>query len=927
MVEPALSPAQALKLWRLYFSLAVLQGGLAVWGLLQGESESEAALVAGISASRLVLIGLVLVFLALFVLLLGLSWRSPERVERRVGRVAAALRRPAVWGTALVVLGLVTFSAFFILTLVPEVTEPFTRGLLDRAQPLVGLLAGLALQSLLALPLLRYGLDWDRFRPRDRSFVVFLALLGLLFVLWEWVARYRLEVESQIIGWNSLGVPLLETQLIFGVLAGLGMLALVRRGSGAGGSPGRLARWLVPPRLDWLLAVLIWLLAVGVWTATPLAPNWFVSQERPPNFEPYPNSDALGYDLSAQAQLVGRGFVYNNTPFIRRPLYSFLLSAFHLLGGQDYRQVVFVQVLLLALLPVFLYLLGKRLHSRTAGVIAAVFVLLRESNSITIADTITISHAKALMSDLPAALCVAALVYFSVAWLQEGARRRFYPLLVGALLGAGTLIRIEIGFLLFPLVLVSLLALRRRAGGWRLWGQGVFLFILGLLLFLAPWVYRNYSLTGLVFIDSPSFRFELFAQRYQSYEGEPASDLEPPIDEGAAQNAEPAPTAVAPGAPVPTASAPPAGENYLLASVRRVLAFAGQNAGQVAGFLTSHYANSQVQFVLLLPGTVRVFDSTIAFAGHRLPDKYWFECCSTLGYARRLPYWHKWDGVFPSQATLLLVANVLFLAAGLSRAWDRDRWVGMAPAFVALGHLLVNALVRNSGGRYILPADWVSLLYYAIGWAVFLRWLVRQFGDRPVALDFPAVPAVAAAAPARPLFGQPAFYLWAGAVLLAGSALPLAERLAPPIYTAGRQAVLLENLLAWDDLDAAAHQGLQEVLASGGQVQAGRALFPRFYPAERGEPGSRNPMGPLPYPRLGFYLVGAATQPVLLPLRRAPETFPNASDALVVRCPDGEAAAVAVFDPAKAEPLALLTRGENPANLSCPLPPIQTTNE
>ncbi|HSO27755.1 MAG TPA: hypothetical protein VLS48_06765, partial [Anaerolineales bacterium] len=177
------------------------------------------------------------------------------------------------------------------------------------------------------------------------------------------------------------------------------------------------------------------------------------------------------------------------------------------------------------------------------------------------------------------------------------------------------------------------------------------------------------------------------------------------------------------------------------------------------------------------------------------------------------------------------------------------------------------------------------------------------------------------------LLRQPAFYLWIGALLLAGSLLPLLERVQPPVYTAEHQAALLNGLWDWEDLSPDERAGLERVLAAGGQVQAGRALFPRFYPAERGEPGSRNPMGPQPYPRLGFYLVGAVTQPALLPLRRAPEVFPNAADALTLRCPDGELAAVVVFEYMRREPLAVLTRGANPVNLSCPLPPIPTTNE
>jgi len=63
-----------------------------------------------------------------------------------------------------------------------------------------------------------------------------------------------------------------------------------------------------PYRFDILLGAGLWLLALVVWTRTPLTPNWFVTQPRTPNFQNYPNSDALRYDRTSQSQLVGEGF-------------------------------------------------------------------------------------------------------------------------------------------------------------------------------------------------------------------------------------------------------------------------------------------------------------------------------------------------------------------------------------------------------------------------------------------------------------------------------------------------------------------------------------------------------------------------------------------------------------------------------------------
>ena len=42
---------------------------------------------------------------------------------------------------------------------------------------------------------------------------------------------------------------------------------------------------------------------------------------------------------------------------------------------------------------------------------------------------------------------------------------------------------------------------------------------------------------------------------------------------------------------------------------------------------------------------------------------------------------------------------------------------------------MINALVRNSGGRYILPIDWVGIFYYSIGLGQLTLWVVAYFRE------------------------------------------------------------------------------------------------------------------------------------------------------------------------------------------------------
>jgi hypothetical protein len=135
--------------------------------------------------------------------------------------------------------------------------------------------------------------------------------------------------------------------------------------------------------------------------------------------------------------------------------------------------------------------------------------------------------------------------------------------------------------------------------------------------------------------------------------------------------------------------------------------------------------------------------------------------------------------------------------------------------------------------------------------------------------------------------------------------LPVLEKTIPSPYPETRKAELINNLLDSDLLAGHERVLLGDLLEAGGQAYPGRALFPRFYPTGEGEPGTANPMGPLDYRRLGFYLLGPETTPVLLPMDKKPQYFPNASDVIVIFDQDREPVAVGVYNGSD-EPVVIL---------------------
>jgi hypothetical protein len=323
------------------------------------------------------------------------------------------------------------------------------------------------------------------------------------------------------------------------------------------------------------------------------------------------------------------------------------------------------------------------------------------------------------------------------------------------------------------------------------------------------------------------------------------------------------------------------------------------NSSRVARYTLAHAIHSQLQEILVLPTTFRPLDSLVGFIGHKDPQKLWEECCSTLQYPRRLPYWFQWDGRFPQQALIPLFINVAVILFGVYTAWKNYRLVGMLPLIFSITHLLAIAVIRKSGGRYILPADWVGVMYFSIGLASLTIWFLSLFWKQKL-VNHPllTIPAELQNPRTRkPIWRQPGFYAAAMGVFLVGCSLPVVERSIQPRYSEQRKTEMLETLLTSDFSEGREGKIIGRMISENEAViEVGRALFPRFYRAGAGESGTNNPMGPLPYARLGFYLAGPTNKPFILPEWKKPASFPNGSDVVVISSLDGEVLAVGIFE-------------------------------
>ena len=455
---------------------------------------------------------------------------------------------------------------------------------------------------------------------------------------------------------------------------------------------------------------------------------------------------------------------------------------------------------------------------------------------------------------------------------------------------------------------------------------------------ISPWVYRNWQRTGQFFIDSPLFRFGLINQRFQPAVS-PQTIYPEPV--GSGQNPGAAVTTPVPNSTQPalavaiTATPVPAvpGQPWVQTVTQNYLSAALKKPGELVGYALAHFANSQIQSILIFPTAYRGLDSGLAFLAHRDLFRYLDECCSLTNYSRQVPYWHKWDGTFPSQSILPILFSILIIATGLQATWNKNGLVSLMPVLMLLTYLGFNAALRNSGGRYILPVDWGIILCYSIGIVQLTTFVLNGITGKKLAQDLPALAQPAQEQPAnqRGLLRRPSFYAAAAGFFLIGCTIPLVEVSFPKRYTQTRQEKMLNEIYGAPELPANVSPDLQAFIANGGVAIAGRALYPQFFPAGYGTQDiDYEPLAPKPYPRMVFDLTGATSRDLALPFDKRTFLFPNASDVLVFLCTSGatnsdDPLAVAVFD-ANDHLTNVYLRTPYPTHPACPLPAVSESN-
>ena len=847
-------PQVSWKIFIIYSSFVAITAILILGGMILSPSEPGSRIFLGLSFPRLILAG------GLFIAFISFTFLSMKVIADRRWAENASERwfGKSRLGVGIAWLGAISFGLGWIGCFLPFYRAGILAVHWERLRPAMVFLL-LAGAATLGMAFLRRSAitipDLKLSKAYRSSLLLFfpgIVLLGIM--LYTDFGVYAREDY-----WYGAGIPLLVSQLIVALTGGALFLQAQRR-------------WNFE-RLDLLVCLLIYIVAAVLWAREPLDKSFLFIGPYAPNRALYPFADGALYDTASQFALIGQNFLFYNGKFFERALYASFLVYLHSMIGQDYGQLMAAQAAVFAVFPALLYLIGKSLHVRAVGFAAAIVAIFRGANSIAASNMIDMANPKMMLTDFPTAIGMALITYLVCEWLNAPRQRWHYALWIGGVIGLGIMLRTNA---LFILLLVPLYSFFAYSLEWKKWLASSFLLVLAVFAITLPWELRNQSLGGTMYGSFISKFQNVIDLRYRRPLPPESSSLQEKILSSLSLR-----------------------QTQVLLEISQDSDRIQQpsSCNSVVCFVPNHLLHNVITSVLILP-TSPVLDDL----RHTVKESY--------------PYWRPdWDGSFPNASLFVFGLNVFFIVFGITVAWNQQRLRGLVPLAIFIFYNVSNGFARTSGGRYIVPIDWIITLYFLIG----IFQTIVLFANA-VGTGWTLFPTVTQQDTPRQSFLKNHFsraLVILGILFGLGGLIPLAE-------------TLYENRYQNFDASAALSEREAQIASAGlnlteinsflknprARMFVGRALYPRYYIENEGEVHFY-PVVVMGFPRTTFTLIGNEGEKGIVLPGEKPEYFPHAVDTLVIGCKEDyyiDALAVILLD----ETGTVYTR--SPASpLQCPL--------
>ncbi|MCX6056660.1 MAG: glycosyltransferase family 39 protein [Chloroflexi bacterium] len=819
-------------LLKLYLFISALESAVVFYLLISIPSDIKNVVFFGYSIQRLLLLAWIFIVFFLFVMFFVRINISDDFLNITIVFVENVFN--VRWQYFFLYFFSLVLMAFGgVVLLAPREGSASYLAYLERLAPMIYLGSWIGMQTLLGQFFWRgQKINWHVFFEWKALLIVTSIGFGGILVFSLWVAWSGIGLIPETYGWHSPGTPIIFYQLILAWLVVLPFIiwdnpiATQRVVSSK--------KYSFNIRLDTIVCLVLWLVAALVWWGEPVRKDsYFTPAPTPPNFEYYPHSDAAIYDLSAQNILIGAD---QNNKIILRPLYVFFLALLHVIGGQKYENVVFFQILFLAVIPVLAYLLGSMLGGRPAALLTAILMILREKNSITLTNVIEVSHSKLLLSDVPMMALVVLMVYVLIKWLKEPSSTGYLGIFAGAAYGLVMLVRSHQAQVIIPALLIGM----AFSGGFQFKRifQRVLMFGLGFVIIVAPWIWRNYEVNGKPEIESSEFYISWYAGAYT----EPTDTVD-----------------ILPG------ESP---DDYSSRIKHQVVQYILDHPAELARVYTSYFIRNEIDSVIYLPMSIKLYDLRL--------------------YLSRMQFWKLPQLNFTIGSGLIFFTTLGLIVFGVSLAVQRLGFLGLLPLLIHFSYNFSMSLARISGWRFVQPVDWIMQLYYCIGLVALTVIVISLLSNKlSTVIDHAKADEEAGNIPLGGVTRQQLLLVFC---LFLGLSFPLTEMLIPERYPETGADQMIARYAAGGVLDSESGitaSDLRSFLQSDptAVILSGRALYPAFY--EQGKFwGDNNAFSfrARNFDRLQFIYIGTETTPVFIPMALPPQYFPNTANVIILGC-------------------------------------------
>lgn len=519
-----------------------------------------------------------------------------------------------------------------------------------------------------------------------RLFTITTMSVIMLFLLIAW----GYPKLTTVLKFGRYSVPILMTQIIAAWIIVLLLLLI----------PGRFLKKLpdfLVDHSDVVIFLLIWVLSAFLWINQPIDFRMDMSSTTigqhikplPPNFEIYPRLDSSNYFYLSESIVIGGG-IYRS---IDKPLFLAFQGLNNWLAGGSFERMLDLQVVLLALAPALFYLMGSKMHSRAAGLMAAALALMQELNAIRLMAHFPVVSSKVLLTEpfMQLWTVIIALVGFQ-AFKRSSKGKIILFIAFGGALGLSSLFRLNTAIVLpFILIIAYIYYLRDKRA--MIWSTGAIL--IGVFLAFTPWMIHNAILYGdpLTFIKA-KVEGVIINKRYEkiltdinndtsiiNYESNNIISINYTINNNPHEKSADLETTI---------------DNNLPFNNPIVMENQASDIPKILVPVFRHTLNNIITSFSILPTSIRPQD---LFHGAR-SQRFWCDYDATI-----------YEGI----NHILVIINLIVLSIGIFSVIKNHKVLGLIPIAIFLGYHFSNGIAVSSGNRYTQPVSWVVIFYFSLG--------------------------------------------------------------------------------------------------------------------------------------------------------------------------------------------------------------------